>query len=122
MMFSQHIQLIKDKNAKNNFVNLGFPYRLPGDKKCVGYEIRGIGGFKSKASGTDSTNGMWIADFTQSKQEAKNIFIAESAFDAIAFYQIHRNRLPLMSSVFVSFGGSFFRSTIQEFDQLLHSI
>lgn len=107
MMFSQHIQLIKDKNAKNDFVNLGFPYRLPGDKKCVGYEIRGIGGFKSKASGTDSTNGMWIADFTQSKQEAKNIFIAESAFDAIAFYQIHRNRLPLMSSVFVSFGGSF---------------
>ncbi len=107
MMFSQHIQLIKDKQAKNNFVNLGFPYRIPGDSKCIGYEIRGIGGFKSKASGTDSTNGMWIADFTQSKQEAKNIFIAESAFDAIAFYQIHRNQLSLMSSVFVSFGGSF---------------
>lgn len=118
-MFSEHIDLIKDKTSNNNFVNIGFPYRVPGQKECVGYEIRGVGGFKSKASGTDSTNAMWIADFTRSSQEVRNIYIAESAFDAISYYQLNRNQLDLYASVFVSFGGSFsdhqFRNLIEHY-------
>lgn len=118
-MFSEHIDLIKDRTSNKNFVNIGFPYRVPGQKECVGYEIRGAGGFKSKASGTDSTNAMWIADFTRSSQEVRNIYIAESAFDAISYYQLNRNQLDLYASVFVSFGGSFsdhqFRNLIEHY-------
>lgn len=119
-MFAEHILLIKDRQSRKNFVNLAFPYRIPGNKECVGYEIRGMGGFKSKAAGSDSTNGMWIADFTRSTQEAKNVYIAESAFDAISYYQINRSQIDLYSSIFVSFGGSFsdnqFRSLVEHYN------
>lgn len=120
LTFSEQIDLIKDAQSNSKYVNMGFPYTIPGGKDVVGYEIRGIGGFKSKAAGTDSTNGMWLADFSHSPQEVKNLFIAESAFDAISFYQINRNAIELRSSVFVSFGGSFsdtqYRSLIQHYD------
>ena len=62
---------------------------------------------------------MWIADFTRSSQEVRNIYIAESAFDAISYYQLNRNQLDLYASVFVSFGGSFsdhqFRNLIEHY-------
>ena len=119
-IFANHIRLIRDANAKNKYVNLGFPYRVPGKDKLVGYEIRGISGFKSKAAGTDSTNGMWIADFTRSPLEVRNLYVAESAFDALSYYQLNRNHIDLYSSVFVSFGGSFsdnqFNTLIEYYD------
>lgn len=105
--FGDHIHLVQDKEAKANYTNIGFPYTIPGQKDCVGYEIRGVKGFKSKATGTNSTEGMWIADFTHAPQEVRNIYLAESAFDAISYYQINRSKIDLSSSVFVSFGGSF---------------
>ncbi len=105
--FGDHIHLIQDKEASAAYTNIAFPYTIPGQKECVGYEIRGVGGFKSKAPGTNSTDGMWIADFTHAPQEVRNIYIAESAFDAISYYQINRSKIDLSSSVFVSFGGSF---------------
>lgn len=107
LTFSRHIHTIQDRNQNGRYTYIGFPYTIPGSLKTVGYEMRGVGGFKSKASGTDSTNGMWIASFTDNPFEVKNIFITESAFDALAFYQLHKARIDLRSSVFVSFGGSF---------------
>ena len=63
---------------------------------------------------------MWIADFTQSPLQAKNLYIAESALDAIAYYQLHKQQIELFSSVFVSFGGAFsdeqFKSLISHYD------
>lgn len=119
-IFADHIHIIKDANAEKSYVNIGFPYRKPGETEVIGYEIRGIGHFKSKAAGTDSTHGMWIADFTQSPLQAKNLYIAESALDAIAYYQLHKQQIELFSSVFVSFGGAFsdeqFKSLISHYD------
>ncbi len=118
--FADHIDIIRDGKSASKYINIGFPYTKPGDDKVIGYEIRGIGGFKSKASGSDSTNGMWIADFTRTPLEARNLYIAESSFDAISYYQLHRNQIDLFSSVFVSFGGAFsdkqFSSLIEYYD------
>lgn len=119
-IFADHIDILRDAKASKQYTNIGFPYRKPGESEVIGYEIRGLGHFKSKAAGTDSTHGMWIADFTHSPLEAKNLYVAESALDAIAYYQLHKEQIELYSSVFVSFGGAFsdeqFKTLIAHYD------
>lgn len=108
--FAPNLRLIKDtKMTQYPYFNLGFPYRRPGDDKIVGYEIRGFGGFKNKAAGTDSSSAAWIADLSKDKDpnSIKNVFFAESAFDMMAFYQANKARIDKESSVFVSIGGTF---------------
>ncbi|WP_373730330.1 toprim domain-containing protein [Bacteroides heparinolyticus] len=107
LSFSRHIHIVQDKKQEGKFTYVGFPYTVPGTEQPVGYELRGYGGFKSKAAGTDSTNAMWIASFTDNPLSVKEVYIAESAFDALSFYQLHRTQIDLKSSVFVSMGGSF---------------
>lgn len=108
MKFSPFVKLISDRNNKNfNGFNIGFPYISSCQEGVVGYEIRGYNGFKSKASGTNSSSGAWIADFTNGNNlVATNVFFFESAFDAMAFYQINRTKLH-NEDVFASIGGSF---------------
>ncbi len=105
--FSQHIDIVQDKEQQGKYNYIGFPYTIPGENKHVGYELRGLNGFKSKATGTNSTEGMWLATFTDNPSSIKNIYITESAFDALSFYQLHKERINLSTSAFVSFGGSF---------------
>lgn len=107
LTFAPYIHSVQDTHQDRKYTYVAFPYTLPGDDKLVGYELRGLGGFKSKASGTNSHEGMWLATFADRKEDVRNIYIAESAFDALAFYQIHRDKIDLKSSAFVSFGGSF---------------
>lgn len=108
LTFSKFIDTIQDKNQGGKYTYIGFPYVIPGkDSDIVGYEIRGVNGFKSKATGTNSSEGLWLASFTDNPKEVKNIYIFESAFDALAFAQIYRDRIDLKSSAFVSVGGSF---------------
>ena len=107
--FSPFLELIVDNESQKKYKNLAFPYRNPDDmEKIVGYEVRGFSGFKGKAEGSNSTTGMWIADFTQGNPDkAKYIFFAESAFDAMSFQQLHNSKLKLEECVFISVGGSF---------------
>lgn len=106
-IFSAAVCLVQDRESRYNYKNLAFPYRLPGKADVVGYEIRGHNDFKCKASGTDSTRGAWIADFSTGKEDVKTVFFAECAYDIMAFYQINKNKINLGKSVFVSTGGSF---------------
>lgn len=118
--FAPYLERIRynrqDRNT--NYFNIGFPYRKPGNDKVVGYEIRGYGGFKSKAVGTDSAHAAWIVDFTDGKNpsEVKNVFFAESGFDVMAMYQANKIRLQskgeLGKSVFVSLGGALSRTQV----------
>ena len=86
--------------------NVGFPYTEPGDERIQGYEIRGNGGYKSKAAGTNSSSAAWIADFSGGMPASvRNVFFFESAFDAMAFYQHNSAKLELERSAFVSVGG-----------------
>lgn len=114
LAFSKHIDIVQDREQQGKYSYVGFPYKIPGEDKHVGYELRGVNGFKSKASGTNSHEGMWIATFTDNPLDIKNIYIAESAFDALAFYQIHKERINLKASAFVSFGGSFSDSQFEK--------
>lgn len=108
------IILIKDKNQKNfDGFNIGFPYRNPQSNEITGYEIRGGNGFKSKAAGTDSTNSFWFAEFGAAGNSIKNVYLFESSFDAMAFYQMNKVRVSLSPFALVSMGGTFTQNQVE---------
>ena len=109
-VFAPFIKQIRDScHTTDKQFNIGFSYTEAGKDKVVGYEIRGFGSFKSKAAGTNSTTGAWIADLSQGGEPAdiRNVYFAESAYDIMAFYQLNHLRLDAAHSVFVSLGGTF---------------
>lgn len=81
------------------YANLVFPLVLPKEPdKIAGLEERGrpkmdgSGSYKGKAEGSNSSEGLWIANFSDEPlQKAGGVAWFESAYDAMAFYQIHRN-------------------------------
>lgn len=104
--FAPFIKLIRDKNnEKFDGFNIGFPYSKDG--KVTGYEIRGGGGYKSKAAGTDSSSSAWIAEFGDKEKIGSVFFFFESALDAMAFYQHNKARLQGTDFALVSIGGTF---------------
>lgn len=105
--FAPFITLIRDrKNGKFDGYNIGFPY-TDTEGGVKGYEIRGHGGYKSKAAGTDSSTAAWVADLSRSKgRTVRSVFFCESALDAMAFYQINRVRIGTDVAI-VSLGGTF---------------
>ena len=106
--FADHIYLVMDKEAKFKFKNIGFAYTTPGSDEICGFEIRGHASFKGKATGTNSTLGLWIADLSEGgPMNVKHIYFGESALDIMAFYQRNKATLDVKSSVFASLGGSF---------------
>lgn len=116
--FAPFIQSLSDtKNCHYKGGNVAFPYVNPAMadfSDIKGYEIRGHNGFKSKAAGTDSSNCCWIAvpAYPENpemvcRMNNLKIYLAESAFDAMAFYQQNRFRFDETKAVFVSFGGTF---------------
>lgn len=107
LTFASHIHSVQDSKQDRKYTYVAFPYTIPSHTDTVGYELRGLSGFKSKAAGTNSHEGMWLATFNEDKEQIRNLYIAESAFDALAFYQIHREKIDLKGSAFISFGGSF---------------
>lgn len=109
--FSPFLVRLQDRHFAKPYWNIGFPYRQAGSEKIEGYEIRGSNGFKMKAAGTNSSTAAWIVNFSSksNSKDIRNIYIAESAYDIMAFYQANRVRLnnDLDKSVFVSIGGAF---------------
>lgn len=105
--FAPFITLIRDKrNGKFDGYNVGFPYTDTGGK-VKGYEIRGHGGYKSKAAGTDSSTAAWVADLSRNGgMTVRSVFFCESALDAMAFYQINKVRIGTDAAL-VSLGGTF---------------
>ena len=102
------MSLIRDTRNENfDGFNIGFPYTESAESGIKGYEIRGLGGYKSKAAGTNSSSAAWVADLSGGKSYlVKSVFFFESAFDAIAFYQV--NKAQLNSNIaLVSIGGTF---------------
>lgn len=102
-----------------SFANLSFPLVLPKEPdKTVGFEERGrpkmdgSGGYKGKAEGSNSSEGLWIASpGGTGLKEAKSVYIFESAYDAMAFYQLRMGQdtgrqRDFRSAVYVSTGGN----------------
>ena len=104
------------------YKNLAFPMRVPGkDDKIVGLEERGRRkpdgtSYKGIARGSNASEGLWIASPEATKlQDAKRVFIFESAYDAMAFHQILMGKgssldaeakKELSHAVFASTGGN----------------
>lgn len=97
------------------YSNLAFPIYLPGDSKfnIVGLEERGrvkadeISGYKGKAPGSNSSEGLWIANLSgKSLDRAEKVMWFESAFDAMAYHQIHREDKYKTKAVYISTGGN----------------
>lgn len=110
--FAPFISLIRDRrNGNFDDYNIGFPY-TGADGQVKGYEIRGYGGYKSKAAGTDSSSAAWVADFSGGNSEAvRSVFFCESSFDAMAFHQMNRSQLH-PDVALVSLGGTFSNNQI----------
>lgn len=113
-VLSPFISLVSDrKNVNFNGFNIGFPYTTAENDKVAGYEIRGMGGYKSKAAGTDSSTAAWVADLSHDGNGlVRHVFFCESAFDAMAFFQMNRTRLG-EDIALVSLGGTFSDRQVQ---------
>lgn len=95
--FHRHFCLAtKHREDGAAYTNLAFPLTLPkGDGTVVGFEERGrarmdgSGSYKGKAEGSNSSEGLWIASPAKTPlAEAKRIYWFESAYDAMAYYQL----------------------------------
>ena len=101
--------------------NLSFPLTVPGGEgNVVGFEERGRPGrdgktYKGKAAGSNGSLGLWIASPSgTSLKDADRVLLFESAYDAMAYWQLHRSSdRELRKAVFVSTGGNPTRGQMQ---------
>ena len=108
---------------------------IPGstDGKIVGLEERGRRkqdgtSYKGMARGSNASEGLWIASPMGTKlQDAKRVFIFESAYDAMAFYQMlagkdsnltTQEKKELVGGVYASTGGN---PSAKQFEGLLRT-
>lgn len=113
--FHRHFCLAAKYNAGGTIHTcLAFPLTLPkGDGKVVGFEERdcvridGTDNYQDKAREGNTNEGLWIASPAGTLlAEAKHIYWFVSAYDAMAYYQLHQaQRQELEKAVFVSTGG-----------------
>ena len=104
------------------YQNLSFPMVIPGkdDKGIVGFEERGRAkadgtSYKGMARGSNASEGLWLGSPNGTKlQDAKRVFLFESAYDAMAFYQLlmgsnnmsYKEKKELTNGVYASTGGN----------------
>lgn len=108
------------KNGKS-FKNLSFIMRIPGKDDIVGFEERGRQNkdgkaYKGMALGSNASEGLWMSSPNKTAlKDAKLVFVFESAYDAMAFYQIlagkNSDLLPnekkdLKDAIYASTGGN----------------
>ncbi len=128
----------KERTDGKRYTNLSFPLSLAAwpNRDIVGMEERGRPNadgkamYKGMANGSNAAEGLWIArledhrsdmGFTRPIGANRDVYWFESAFDAMAFYQLELKRNPLAfhdlgNAVFVSTGGNPSR---QQFASLL---
>ena len=116
------------------FKNLSFPMHIPGQTAIVGFEERGkprldgTSGYKGKALGSNSSEGLWIASPNGTAlKDAKDVLWFESAYDAMAYYQLHAHKVKTLGdAVFLSTGGNptvmQFRGVIKEAQNARHRL
>lgn len=131
--FHHHFVLAERTVGDQTYKNLSFPMTIPGstDGKIVGLEERGRRkqdgtSYKGMARGSNASEGLWIASPMGTKlQDAKRVFIFESAYDAMAFYQMlagkdsnltTQEKKELIGGVYASTGGN---PSAKQFEGLL---
>ena len=114
--FHRHFCLATKHGADGGaYTCLAFPLTLPKEGgTVVGFEERdcvrmdGSGSYQDKAKEGNANEGLWIASPAGTPlAEAEHIYWFESAYDAMAYYQLHQaQNQELRKAVFVSTGGS----------------
>ena len=103
---------IKQRKDGLSFANLSFPLRVPGQDAVVGMEERGRErkdgkSYRGKAEGSNGTEGLWIANLTgEPLDKAKTVLWFESAYDAMARFQLDQCKDFKPYGVYVSTGGN----------------
>ncbi len=100
--------------SPKGYTNLSFPLRRPGEDAVIGFEERGKPNaegkcaYKGIAAGSDAANGLWIATpgSAQPVAEPKEVLWFESAYDAMAYFQLHRADRDFSRTAFVSTSGN----------------
>lgn len=132
----RHAFVLASRETKSGNVlrNLAFPMTIPGSPdKVVGFEERGRKGkdgksYKGMARGSNASEGMWIASPEHtSLKDAQRVFIFESAYDAMAFYQMltgkdsklsYKEKKELKTAIYASTGGN---PSTRQFEGLMHT-
>lgn len=121
--FNDHFFLASRTTKEGKtFTSLAFPLSRPAwpGKDVIGLEERGRCNaegkcYKGMAPGSDSANGLWIGRLNNGRSDQgyeypigghKDVFWFESAFDAMAFYQLNRHCMRLDNAVFISTSGN----------------
>ncbi len=101
---------MQSKRYQYNFRNIGFAYQTP-EKADIrttpvqGYELVNYN-YKRFAPGTDKSHDVWLASLAPEGTLPLHIVFAESAIDAMSFYQLHRHRPNFAQALYVSVGGT----------------
>ena len=103
--FINVVQKKETEPGKFSFKNVGFPFRNPGKDELAGFEIVNYN-FKQLPEGTKKTDAVWAAELFEKGMRPTNIFFAESAIDAMSFYDLNKHKHSIDQSVFVSTGGT----------------
>src|SRR5690606_24927195 len=98
--FMPYIHMVQTREKNYNFRNIGFPYTVPGSDNVVGYELVNYN-FKQHADGSDKVNSMWMAGLS-SHGKPTDIYVAESAIDAMSYYQLFKHRNNFDTALFAS--------------------
>jgi hypothetical protein len=102
----------KQRKDGLSFANLSFPLRVPGQDAVVGMEERGRErkdgkSYRGKAEGSNGTEGLWIANLTgEPLDKAKTVLWFESAYDAMARFQLDQCKDFKPYGVYASTGGN----------------
>lgn len=94
------------------YTNLAFPMIKPGENKTVGLEERGRpkkdgSSYKGKAEGSNSSEALWIADFGgKPLDKVRCVVWFESAYDAMAEFQLDKVKDFQPDGLYVSTGGT----------------
>lgn len=100
------------KQKEYQYYNLAFPFHVPGKEEIVGLEERGAkrkdgASYKGKAPGSNSISGMWIANLSGGPlDKAERVYWFESAYDAMAFFQVQRKLGRENKGVYISTAGN----------------
>lgn len=114
-VFSDYFFLAtKERSDEKRYTNLSFPLsRADSPNRIVGLEERsrpnaeGKTAYKGMALGSDATNGTWIAmPDAERLERVHDVYWFESAFDAMAYYQLHSKDRNFSQSAFISTGGN----------------
>ena len=112
--FISNIRMVR-QNGKP-FNNIGFPYTIPekysNDPEINGFELVNYM-FKGHAKGSNRKEAVWLANLSESPQLIRDIFIAESAIDAMSYYELNHHKYNFEHAVFISTGGNVLKDQVK---------